>query len=125
MRGNSLKETVHVSTMAVTPTSCKGTLDTWRFHRSARWPGTEPANSRCLRWSEAVGKPGAYANQSLNLTQLERPMEEKPRFRTGPEKLGRPGLSGGLGKRGVGEIVTPSRNRKGETGNPSPSHRRA
>ena len=68
---------------------------------------------------------GAYANQSLNLTQLERPMEEKPRFRTGPEKLGRPGLSGGLGKRGVGEIVTPSRNRKGETGNPSPSHRRA
>jgi hypothetical protein len=28
-------------------------------------------------------------------------MEDRPRFRTGPEKLGRPGLSGGLGKRGL------------------------
>ena len=35
---------------------------------------------------------GAYANQRLNLAKLGRPMEEMPRFRTGPEKLGRPGL---------------------------------
>ena len=42
--------------------------------------------------------------------------------------LGNPAVRhyrGGLRKRGVGEIVNPSRNRKGETGNPSPSHRRA
>ena len=34
-------------------------------------------------------------------------MEDRPRFRTGPEKLGRPGLSGGLGKRGC-ELARPS-----------------
>jgi hypothetical protein len=38
---------------------------------------------------------GAYANQRLNLAKLGRPMEEMPRFRTGPGKTGRPGLLGG------------------------------
>jgi hypothetical protein len=48
-----------------------------------------------------------------------------PRLQTGPETLGRPALSGGFGKRDIGEIVNPPRNRKGENGNPSPSDRRA
>src|SRR6266516_1373504 len=44
-----------------------------------------------------------------------------PRLRTGPEKFGRPGLLGGLRKRGYGGIVTPPRNRKSEDGNPPPT----
>ena len=63
---------------------------------------------------------GAYANQRLNLAKLGRPMEEMPWFRTGPGKTGRPGLSGGLGKRGHGGIVNPPCNRKGKSGNPPP-----
>jgi hypothetical protein len=34
-------------------------------------------------------------------------MEDRPRFQTGPEKFGRPGLSGGLEKRGQGGTVHP------------------
>jgi hypothetical protein len=64
---------------------------------------------------------GAYANQRLNLAKLGRPMEEMPRFRTGPEKLGRPGLLGGPAKRSHGGIVNPSCNRKGKHGNPAPT----
>ena len=66
-------------------------------------------------------KVGAYANQCLNLTQLGRPMEERPWFRTGPGKTGRPGLSGGPAKRSHGGIVNPSCNRKGKYGNPAPT----
>jgi hypothetical protein len=47
-------------------------------------------------------------------------MDEMPRLQTGPEKLGRPGLSGGLGKRSQGGIVNPSCNQKGKNGNPPP-----
>jgi hypothetical protein len=64
---------------------------------------------------------GAYANQRLNLAKLGRPMEEMPRFRTGPEKLGRPGLLGGPAKRSHGGIVNPPCNRKGKHGNPAPT----
>jgi hypothetical protein len=64
---------------------------------------------------------GAYANQRLNLAKLGRPMEEMPRFRTGPVKPGRPGLSGGPAKRSHGGIVNPSCNRKGKSGNPAPT----
>src|SRR6202040_3036427 len=64
---------------------------------------------------------GAHANQRLNLAKLGRPMEEMPRFRTGPEKLGRPGLLGGPAKRSHGGIVNPSCNRKGKHGNPAPT----
>src|SRR4029077_13485927 len=64
---------------------------------------------------------GAYANQRLNLAKLGRPTEEMPRFRTGPEKLGRPGLWGGPAKRSHGGIVNPSCNRKGKHGNPAPT----
>src|SRR5215472_18191981 len=56
---------------------------------------------------------------------MGRPTEDRPRFQTGPGKSGRPGLSGGLGKRGHGGNVIPSRNRKGENGNPPPISRRA
>src|SRR2546430_15588604 len=76
-----------------------------------------------------MGKPdkaGAYANfsgpvrslghnSSLDLPSLSqgRSKEELwPRLRTGPEKFGRPGLLGGLRKRGYGGIGTPPRNRK-------------
>ena len=52
-------------------------------------------------------------------------MEDRPRFRTGPEKLGRPGLSGGLGKRGYGGPGTHLAYRKGEAGKPPPVRRRA
>ena len=48
-------------------------------------------------------------------------MEDMPGSRTGPEKLGRPGLSGGLGKRGHGGNGNPPCNRKGEAGNPPPT----
>jgi hypothetical protein len=48
-------------------------------------------------------------------------MEDMPRSRTGPEKLGRPGLLGGLGKRGHGGNGNPPCNRKGEAGNPPPT----
>jgi hypothetical protein len=64
---------------------------------------------------------GAYADQRLNLAKLGRLKEERPRLRTGPEKLGRPGLLGGLGKRGHGGNVNPPCNRKGEAGNPPPT----
>jgi hypothetical protein len=64
---------------------------------------------------------GAHANQRLNLAKLGRPMEEMPRFRTGPGKTGRPGLSGGPAKRSHGGIVNPSCNRKGKCGNPAPT----
>jgi hypothetical protein len=63
---------------------------------------------------------GAYANQRLSLAKLGRPTEEMPRFRTGPGKTGRPGLSGGPAKRSHGGIVNPSCNRKGKHGNPAP-----
>src|SRR5215472_2875940 len=43
------------------------------------------------------------------------------RLRTGPGKSGRPGLSGGLGKRGYGGNVNPPCNRKGRNGNPPPT----
>jgi len=63
---------------------------------------------------------GAYANQRLSLAKLGRSTEEMPRFRTGPGKTGRPGLSGGPAKRSHGGIVNPSCNRKGKHGNPAP-----
>jgi hypothetical protein len=34
----------------------------------------------------------AYANQRLSLAKLGRPTADRPRFRTGPGKTGRPGL---------------------------------
>jgi hypothetical protein len=58
-----------------------------------------------------MGKPdkaGAYANQRLNLTEsgkVQGRIMAWPRLRTGPEKFGRPGLLGGLRKRGYGGIV--------------------
>src|SRR3984893_18166940 len=64
---------------------------------------------------------GAYANQRLSLAKLGRSTEEMPRFRTGPGKTGRPGLSGGPAKRSHGGIVNPSCNRKGKCGNPAPT----
>ena|SRR5260370_21484182 len=63
---------------------------------------------------------GAYANQRLSLAKLGRSTEEMPRFRTGPGKTGRPGLSGGPAKRSHGGIVNPTCNRKGKHGNPAP-----
>ena len=68
---------------------------------------------------------GAYANQRLSLAKLGRSTEERPRFRTGPGKTGRPGLSGGPAKRSHGGIVNPPCNRKGKNGNPSPTGWRA
>src|ERR1700730_6465091 len=56
---------------------------------------------------------------------MGRPTEERPRSQTGLGKPDRPGLSGGLGKRGQGGNEIPSRNRKGGNGNPPPTSRRA
>src|SRR5229473_6004480 len=64
---------------------------------------------------------GAHANQRLSLAKLGRSTEEMPRFRTGPGKTGRPGLSGGPAKRSHGGIVNPSCNRKGKPGKTAPT----
>ena len=93
--------TEHVSPMEVTPTSGKGTLDTWRFHRQRgvrTQSRVEPTYERELGPGQTT-EVGAHANQRLNLAKLGRPMEEMPWFRTGPGKTGRPGLSGGPAKR--------------------------
>jgi len=89
------EETVHVSAMEVTPTLRKGTLGTWWFRRSAGWLDTVPTLNLTYETELGFGQTtevGAYANRRLNLTKRGRPKEERPRLRTGPEKLGRPGL---------------------------------
>jgi hypothetical protein len=71
-----------------------------------------------------VSKPrkvGAYANQRLNSTKLERLKEENQDSEPDLGKSGRPGLSGGLGKRGHGGNGNPPCNRKGKAGNPPPT----
>jgi hypothetical protein len=91
---------VHVSAMEVTPTSRKGTLGTWWFRRSAGQSDTEPTISLTCETGLSFGQTtevGAYADQRLNLAKLGRLKDERPRLRTGPEKLGRPGLSGASG----------------------------
>ena len=110
--------------MEVTPTSRKGTLGTWWFRCSTWQSDAEPTISLTCETGLSFGQTtevGAYADQRLNLAKLGRLKEERPRLRTGPEKLGRPGLSGGLGKRGHGGNVNPPCNRKGEAGNPPPT----
>jgi hypothetical protein len=110
--------------MEVTPTSRKGTLGTWWFRSSAGQSDAEPTISLTYETGlsfEQTTEVGAYADQRLNLAKLGRLKAERPRLRTGPEKLGRPGLSGGLGKRGHGGNVNPPRNRKGEAGKPPPT----
>jgi hypothetical protein len=64
---------------------------------------------------------GAYADQRLNLAKLGRPREDSQDSEPDLGKSGRPGLLGGLGKRGHGGNVNPPRNRKGEAGNPPPT----
>ena len=66
-------------------------------------------------------KVGAYANQRLNSTKLERLKEENQASEPDLGKSGRPGLSGGLGKRGHGGNGNPPCNRKGKAGNPPPT----
>jgi len=89
-------------------------------HRTGEQPMSEVERG-CGQTREV----GAYANQSLNLTQLERPMEESQDSEPDLRNSAVRDYRGASGNVGVGEIVNPSRNRKGETGNPSPSHRRA
>jgi hypothetical protein len=119
----SSQETVHGSLMQVTPTSGKGTLD----HGGVTYSevvGLRADISLPLEMALGRGQTtevGAYANQRLNLAKLGRPMEERPWFRTGPGKTGRPGLSGGPAKRSHGGIVNPPCNRKGKCGNPAPT----
>jgi hypothetical protein len=64
---------------------------------------------------------GAYADQRLNLAKLGRPREDSQDSEPDLGKSGRPGLLGGLGKRGHGGNVNLPRNRKGEAGNPPPT----
>jgi hypothetical protein len=107
--------------MEVTPTPRKGTLGTWWFRRSAGQSDAAPTISLTDETGLSFGQTtevGAYTDQRLNLAKLGRLKEERPRLRTGPGKSGRPGLSGGLGKRSHGGNVNPPRNRKGEAGNP-------
>src|SRR5438309_5883135 len=52
-----------------------------------------------------VGRMRISAQTSRRLGRL---MEDRPRFQTGPEKFGRPGLSGGLGKRWPGWNCVPT-----------------
>ena len=104
---------------------CTGQRDpgSWRCHCSARWSDSEPTISLTSEMALGCGQTtevGAYVNQRLNPTKLGRPMEEMPRFRTGPGKSGCPGLLGGPAKRSHGGIVNPSCNRKGKHGNPAP-----
>jgi hypothetical protein len=71
-----------------------------------------------------VGKPrktGCMRASALTSRKLGRLTEEMSRFRTGPGKTGRPGLSGGLRKRSHGGNENPPRNRKSELGNPPPT----
>ena len=102
MRGNALRgDGTDVSPMKVTPTSGKGTLDTWRFHRQRgvrTQSRVEPTYERELGPGQTT-EAEAYANQRLNLAKLGRPWEEMPIFRTGPGRTGCPGLSGGPAKR--------------------------
>src|SRR5262252_3403754 len=77
-----------------------------------------------MQWNEAVGKPltsGCMRASALISRKLGRLTEERPKFRTGPGKTGRPGLSGGLWKRDHGGNEIPPRNRKSELGNPPPT----
>ena len=102
----SSQEAVHVSPRTVTPNWGKETL------------------SRRMGWNEAVGKPrktGCMRASALTSRKLGRLTEEMSRFRTGPGKTGRPGLSGGLRKRSHGGNENPPRNRKSELGNPPPT----
>ena len=65
---------------------------------------------------------GAFSPENIRfLIEQVSSKEEMPRFRTGPGKTGRPGLSGGPAKRSHGGIVNPSCNRKGKCGNPAPT----
>jgi hypothetical protein len=89
--------------MEVTPTSGKGTLDTWRFHRQRgvrTQSRVEPTYERELGPGQTT-EAEAYANQRLNLAKLGRLWEEMPIFRTGPGRTGSPGLSGGPAKRSL------------------------
>jgi len=64
--------------MEVTPTSGKGTLDTWRFHRQRgvrTQSRVEPTYERELGPGQTT-EVGAHANQRLNLAKLGRPREE-------------------------------------------------
>ena len=62
---------------------------------SARWSDSEPALSRRMWRNEAVGKPrrkGCMRTSALASLKVGRPMEERPRFQTGPGKSRRPAL---------------------------------
>jgi hypothetical protein len=89
----SSQESVHDSPATVTPELGKGTLDTWRFHRQrggrtqCRHQAAHVVERGCGQTTEG----GVYANQRFSLTEVGRPMEERPRFQTGPGKSGRPG----------------------------------
>jgi hypothetical protein len=90
----SSQESVHDSPATVTPELGKGTLDTWWFHRQPV-VGHRAGISRRIRGNEPVGKPrrkGCMRTSALASPMMGRPMEERPRFQTGPGKSGRPAL---------------------------------
>ena len=64
----SSQEAVHVSLMAVTPTSGKGTLGTWWFHcqRGGRTQSRHKPTYEVELSCEQTIRGGAYANLRLN-----------------------------------------------------------
>jgi hypothetical protein len=71
-------------------------------------------------WGLQKGNPCA----ALNARQFGKAHGRQAKVSSRTREIRLSGILGGLGKRDHGGIVNPPRNRKGETGNPSPESRR-
>jgi hypothetical protein len=124
------QETDHVSPTEVIPELGKGALDTWRPHGCLGGRLDKTGDTQLtVQGGEAVGKPGGVGADTHQRLNLSKPWE-------GPRRIcqdfkpysGDPTVRhyrGASGNVRHGEIVTPSRDRKSENGNPSPTAGRA
>ena len=120
----SSQEAVHVSRMAVTPTSGKGTLGTWWFHcQRGGWTQSRPKPTHEMELSCEQTIRG----RGVCVPALE-PRGEREGSRTRCQGF-KPDLGnsavrhyrGGLRKRSHGGNENPTRNRKSGIGNPPPT----